>query len=83
MTETSQWQHVASEDNPADLVSRGLEPSRLVNNELWWHGPSFIQSDRRHSSSSVIAEGRGNKECYISGLFLRKNCPSPGCMLSG
>ncbi|KAG8174732.1 hypothetical protein JTE90_012177 [Oedothorax gibbosus] len=45
MTETSQWQHVASEDNPADLVSRGLEPSRLVNNELWWHGPSFIQSE--------------------------------------
>ncbi|GFW22028.1 integrase catalytic domain-containing protein [Trichonephila clavipes] len=37
-----QWHHVSSEQNPADLVSRGLDPSSLLNNSLWWNGPKFL-----------------------------------------
>ena len=40
------WYHVKSSQNPADIASRGLHPTELINNELWWHGPSFLrQSD--------------------------------------
>ena len=36
------WRHVKSEDNPADLPSRGLNPSQLKNSSLWWHGPEWL-----------------------------------------
>ncbi|XP_070854449.1 uncharacterized protein [Drosophila suzukii] len=36
------WSHVRSEDNPADCASRGLHPSKLLDHELWWNGPSWM-----------------------------------------
>lgn len=36
------WRFVGTHDNPADCASRGLLPSELINNELWWKGPSFL-----------------------------------------
>ena len=41
-TEPSQWRHIATDDNPADLASRGVDAEGLVGNELWWHGPSAL-----------------------------------------
>ncbi|XP_055325647.1 uncharacterized protein LOC129579531, partial [Sitodiplosis mosellana] len=40
------WHHVDSSDNPADLVSRGLLPSDLVDNKLWLHGPEWLTKPR-------------------------------------
>lgn len=36
------WRHVRTQDNPADLVSRGLVASELVNNSLWYNGPKWL-----------------------------------------
>lgn len=36
------WRHVSSEDNPADIPSRGINPSELRYNKLWWHGPEWL-----------------------------------------
>lgn len=33
------WRHVGTEDNPADLPSRGMAAEELVTSQLWWHGP--------------------------------------------
>ncbi|XP_070141591.1 uncharacterized protein [Drosophila kikkawai] len=41
-TDASQWSHVRSEHNPADLASRGVAAEELATSELWWHGPSWI-----------------------------------------
>ena len=38
------WFYVRSKLNPADLLSRGLLLSQLVNNDLWFNGPSAILS---------------------------------------
>ena len=35
---------MSSNDNPADLISRGVRPFDLVENRLWWHGPSWLGS---------------------------------------
>ena len=42
LTDPSQWQHVAGVDNPADLPSRGLPASELVDNSMWFHGPAWL-----------------------------------------
>lgn len=36
------WYYVPTELNPADLVSRGVYPEQLINNKLWWNGPSQL-----------------------------------------
>ncbi|XP_057677992.1 uncharacterized protein LOC130907200 [Corythoichthys intestinalis] len=40
-TTPSQWQYVASEDNPADHASRGRTTKELVKSN-WFTGPSFL-----------------------------------------
>lgn len=41
-TEGATWCHINTKDNPADLASRGVIASKLVSNQLWWHGPSWL-----------------------------------------
>ncbi len=36
------WKHVRTHDNPADLASRGVSASSLVQSTLWWAGPSWL-----------------------------------------
>ena len=42
---TEQWQHVSTEDNPADLCTRGAIPSGLAGCSLWWNGPGWLTKD--------------------------------------
>ncbi|XP_076394921.1 uncharacterized protein LOC143265617 [Megachile rotundata] len=42
-TDVTTWRHVRSEDNPADLMSRGVMPAQFLNNELWRHGPKWLR----------------------------------------
>ena len=46
-TDPSQWRHVPSQDNPADLLSRGLSAKDLVESQFWWtgHGQAFLRQD--------------------------------------
>jgi len=44
-TSSASWQHVPSQDNPADLISRGADPTTLATSTLWWNGPEWIISD--------------------------------------
>lgn len=38
------WNHVKSEQNPADCASRGLLPSQLKQFKLWFEGPEWLRS---------------------------------------
>ncbi|XP_072395161.1 uncharacterized protein [Diabrotica undecimpunctata] len=40
------WRHVRSKENPADILSRGMLPSELINSSLWFHGPPFLNQLR-------------------------------------
>ncbi|XP_053699018.1 uncharacterized protein LOC128745988 [Sabethes cyaneus] len=37
-----EWRYVSTNENPADLVSRGLLPSEIRTCTLWWFGPTFL-----------------------------------------
>ncbi|GBM98304.1 hypothetical protein AVEN_7677-1 [Araneus ventricosus] len=43
LTQNCEWQHVPSNLNPADVFSRGLVPEQLIEHNLWWNGPPFLQ----------------------------------------
>ncbi|XP_070068136.1 uncharacterized protein [Drosophila takahashii] len=53
-----QWVHVASEQNPADLVSRECKAPQLQQHELWFNGPTFLKKEPREW-------GRGIKKGII------------------
>lgn len=42
LTEPSNWHHVNSQYNPADIISRGMLSSDIKNCRLWWHGPTWL-----------------------------------------
>ncbi|GBM48217.1 hypothetical protein AVEN_72489-1 [Araneus ventricosus] len=43
LTEVSAWKHVPSKENPADIISRGIDPEKIQDCNLWWFGLSFLQ----------------------------------------
>lgn len=45
LTTRGKWHHIRSELNPADIISREMNPDEIQNCILWWKGPSFLQND--------------------------------------
>lgn len=45
LTQGSQWHHICTNDNPADLISRGCLPKELLECPLWWNGPDWLRLD--------------------------------------
>lgn len=57
-TQISDWRHVPFLDNPADILSRGIYPCNLLASSMWWHGPSFLQSQEDHWPSGSFTYPR-------------------------
>ncbi|GFX67697.1 integrase catalytic domain-containing protein [Trichonephila clavipes] len=66
LSSCDQWHHIASEQNPSDVLSRGLLPEELRDDSVWWHGPELLQSTY---STTVIAEPtqRDDFDCELKG----------------
>ncbi|CAC5424074.1 unnamed protein product [Mytilus coruscus] len=41
----TQWRHVPTKVNPADLVSRGRKIKQLQSDVIWWNGSEFLQEE--------------------------------------
>ncbi|XP_059055449.1 uncharacterized protein LOC131849394 [Achroia grisella] len=46
LTKDFQWSYVKTSDNPADLLTRGIDPHKLQSNYLWWHGPKDLINNK-------------------------------------
>ena len=42
ITTPDQWHYVPTKQNPADLLSRGTTVTSLIQNDMWWKGPTFL-----------------------------------------
>lgn len=45
LTNNLQWCHVSPNENPRDLISRGLDPNKLIQNEKWWEGSLLLRNN--------------------------------------
>jgi hypothetical protein len=52
LTDPKEWCHVPSEQNPADILSRGRIPPQLNQSSLWWHGPQFLNEPEQFSTKN-------------------------------
>ncbi|XP_008181389.1 uncharacterized protein LOC103308916 [Acyrthosiphon pisum] len=59
LTDKKQWHHIRSEDNPADVASRGLRPTEILSCAKWWNGPSWLVTEghnRKSEPESIVKE---------------------------
>ena len=45
LIDPNSWRHVPTNQNPADVLSRGCLASELKEMRSWWYGPKFLQGD--------------------------------------
>ena len=43
LASAAQWHHCQGSDKPADSLSQGLTLEELINNEMWFHGPQWLE----------------------------------------
>ncbi|GFW22080.1 uncharacterized protein TNCV_1632121 [Trichonephila clavipes] len=55
LTESDFWKHVNSENNPADILSRGISPDKIQHCELWWFGPPFLHQYKELEPYDIAA----------------------------
>ena len=56
LTDPKQWRHCPGKDNPADLVTRGISASELIDSKCWTRGPLNVMlgvADPVNSDSQV------------------------------
>ncbi len=62
---TTTWRYVPTTDNnPADLPSRGMTAQELVSSQLWWHGPQWLANSQSEWPPNLLPE----KDENIPGL---------------
>ena len=58
-----QWRHVPTDQNPADLGSRG---GSVENKNLWWNGPEWIKtSDNWPANITIASTKESNAEAKV------------------
>ncbi|XP_031346826.1 uncharacterized protein LOC116173472 [Photinus pyralis] len=66
LTSKEQWNHVCTNDNPADLISRGTTGFKLKTNELWWNGPKWLASeDWKSSEKATPTTNLETRKCMV------------------
>ena len=81
----SQWFHIPSNENPADCASRGLRPTDLIENDLWWRGPEWLSRSPREwhfkrirpelNDDFVRQEVRTPRVTLITHIILQSDIP--------
>lgn len=68
----ARWGFISGKLNPADISSRGIDPSQLQNCDLWWKGPPMLTSDPSTWHSEPLRAPGADEE-----LEMKKENPVP------
>lgn len=53
--------HIRTDQNPADLTSRGIKPIELINNEFWFKGPKWLHLTDSEKPSPIVEYNPGEE----------------------
>ena len=48
LSKSANWHHCLGIDNPADIGTRGMLPSELLQSKLWWTGPEQLKGPKEN-----------------------------------
>ncbi|XP_008184722.1 uncharacterized protein LOC103309875 [Acyrthosiphon pisum] len=68
ITESKQWTHARTDENPADILSRRVTPRELQNKVLWWYGPHWLAKEENQwiqHAVPLIPEDQMPEKCPI------------------
>lgn len=72
LTSSGIWRHIYSSDNPADCLSRGVQPDESQVLQLWWNGPSWLGKEKAEwpkqitLSKAELPETKSYTQSFIS-----------------
>ncbi|XP_046145484.1 uncharacterized protein LOC123988783 [Osmia bicornis bicornis] len=66
------WNHIATDENPADYISRGQAPVKFLSNTHWLHGPAWLSQDEsrwniKELSSITVPDQRITTTLTVTG----------------
>lgn len=53
LTTSEDWRHISTDQNPADILSRGCGPKQLQKCR-WWLGPNWLQNSKEQWPKSAV-----------------------------
>ncbi|XP_024875383.1 uncharacterized protein LOC112456855, partial [Temnothorax curvispinosus] len=56
LTRQDEWRHVRTKSNPADIISRGIDPRELPKSEMWWSGSPWLRASSDQWPNDIIKE---------------------------
>lgn len=54
LTKSDEWRHIPTDSNPANCLSRGIDPRLIAGNSLWWNGPDFLSREVEHWPGNLV-----------------------------
>lgn len=55
-TNADKWHHVRSSYNPADIVSRGVDPAKLLKHKLWQKSKVYVTNEETRKTVASLVQ---------------------------
>ncbi|GFY43314.1 integrase catalytic domain-containing protein [Trichonephila inaurata madagascariensis] len=92
LTENFEWKHIPSAQNPADIISRGVNPEELSSLTLWWNGPQHLDIPEQFIEPSITSSDELYFSCNLSSRYsscstsirsgVKQECEPSGLLLN-
>ena len=70
LSDAKQWRHVPGEENPADVLSRGVMSPDELNSSSWFKGAGFLLKEEEHWPKSIVHELDDNDDAVRNKVVL-------------